>query len=107
MAWPKGKPRTTLAPPARKTTLTMLKNMTKLRSVRSIAATLGVSDRSIRRILSGEDQPSERMYRLVLSLRARPQKRIPRAALYRKKGSWVTVSTKERAWTSDRNDKNE
>lgn len=63
--WPKGKSRSTLTAAERAFVLRRLRRAAKDFSIRQIARTLEVSDRSIRRILSGEDQPSERIRDLV------------------------------------------
>lgn len=64
--WPAGKSRSTLTAAERARVIRKLrKAAVELESVRAVARTLEMSDRSIRRILSGEDQPSERMQKLV------------------------------------------
>jgi len=63
--WPAGKHRSTLSVADRAKVLRKLRRANEERSIRAIARTLDVSDRSIRRILAGEDQPSERLSGLV------------------------------------------
>jgi hypothetical protein len=64
--WPKGKARSTLTESQRAAVARKLrKAIGDLQSIRAVARTLGLSDRSIRRILSGEDQPTERIRNLV------------------------------------------
>lgn len=66
--WPRGKSRSTLTVAQRAAVIRKLRRAAEEQSFRQIARTLGVSDRSIRRILAGEDQPSERMFGLVRRL---------------------------------------
>lgn len=63
--WPRGKARSTLSAPQRAAVIRRLRRVAETESLRSIARTLGVSDRSVRRLLSGDDQPTERMRALV------------------------------------------
>lgn len=69
--WPAGKARSTLTAAERASVIRKLRKAAlDLKSVRAVARTLGVSDRSIRRIFSGEDQPTARIRGLV-------QQRLP------------------------------
>lgn len=63
--WPRGKERSTLTAYQRAAVLRRLHKAAEDQSIRAIARTLGVSDRSIRRLFSGEDQPTERIRGLV------------------------------------------
>ena len=63
--WPRGTPRSTLTVAKRATVTRKLRRLAEKQSIREIARLLGVSDRSIRRILKGDHQPSPRMYTLV------------------------------------------
>lgn len=63
--WPAGKSRSTLTAAERARVLRKLRKVAETESIRSIARTLDVSDRSIRRLFSGEDQPTERIRDLV------------------------------------------
>lgn len=64
--WPAGKHRSTLTAAERATVIRKLRKAIKnLESIRAVSRTLGISDRSIRRILAGEDQPTERIRDLV------------------------------------------
>lgn len=63
--WPKGKARSTLTAAERAAVIRRLRKLNETESIRGIARTLGVSDSSIRRILSGDDQPTERIRKLV------------------------------------------
>lgn len=66
--WPAGKQRTEpLTAPQRAAVIRRLRKAQETESLRGIARTLRVSDRSIRRLLTGEDQPTVRMYALVRS----------------------------------------
>lgn len=68
--WPAGKHRSPLTAHQRATVIRQLRAMVASQeSIRGAARVLEVSDRTIRRILSGEDQPSESMQQ---KLRARP-----------------------------------
>lgn len=66
--WPKGKPQSTLSIANRAMVVRELRRACVTQSKRSVALKLGVSDRSVRRILAGEDQPSQRLYDLVKNL---------------------------------------
>ncbi len=66
--WPRGKSRSTLTAAERDAVIRKLRKQAETESIRSIARTLGVSDRAIRNLLSGEDQPTERMQSLVMRL---------------------------------------
>jgi hypothetical protein len=58
--WPAGKHRSTLTAHQRATVIRQLRKLVESQeSIRGAARLLKVSDRSIRRIFSGEDQPSE------------------------------------------------
>lgn len=60
--WPRGKSRSTLTAAERAAVIRKLRKAAEdLQSIRAVARTIAVSDRSIRRILSGEDQPTERI----------------------------------------------
>jgi hypothetical protein len=64
--WPAGKHRSTLSAAERAAVITRLRKAVEVyESIRGVARVLEVSDRSIRRALSGEDQPSERLRALV------------------------------------------
>jgi hypothetical protein len=64
--WPAGKSRSTLTAADRARVIRKLRKAAlDLESVRAVSRTLEVADSSIRRILSGEDQPSERIRDLV------------------------------------------
>lgn len=63
--WPAGKSRSTLTAAERATVLRRLHRAAEDASIRAIARTLGVSDRSIRRLFTGEDQPTDRIRDLV------------------------------------------
>lgn len=63
--WPAGKSRSTLTAAEHARVLRRLHKAAETESLRGIARTLGVSDRSIRRLFTGEDQPTQRMRDLV------------------------------------------
>lgn len=64
--WPAGKSRSPLTAPQRARVIRKLrKAIEELKSIRATARTLGISDRSVRRVLNGEDQPTERLQTLV------------------------------------------
>lgn len=58
--WPAGKPRSTLTAPQVAAVLRKLHRALEKLSKREVARILEISDRSVRRILAGEDLPSER-----------------------------------------------
>jgi len=64
--WPAGKARSTLTLPERARVIRKLRKATvDLESVRAVARTLEISDRQIRRIFAGEQQPTEWLRDLV------------------------------------------
>lgn len=65
--WPKHKARSTLTAAERARVLRRLHKAAETESLRAIGRTLGVSDSSIRRLFTGEDQPTERMRDLVVA----------------------------------------
>lgn len=66
--WPKGKARSTLSAAARAAVIRRLRKANETESVRGMARAMDISDRSLRRILSGEDQPTERIQNLLSRL---------------------------------------
>lgn len=63
--WQRGRSRSTLTAAERALVIRRLRKLAETESARGIAKTLGVSNSAVSRILSGEDQPSARMLRLV------------------------------------------
>lgn len=63
--WPAGRARSNITAAERARVIRRLHKAAETESLRAIARTLGVSDRSIRRIFTGEDQPTERIRDLV------------------------------------------
>lgn len=58
--WPRGKRRSDLSERERETVLATIRGASETESLRSIARKLHVSDRSVRRWLSGDDWPKDR-----------------------------------------------
>lgn len=72
--WPAGKYRSALTAAQRASVIRRIrKAVEQLESIRAVARTLGVSDRSVRRLLAGEDQPTERMRELLNRLPVHPK----------------------------------
>jgi lambda repressor-like predicted transcriptional regulator len=66
--WPRGKARSTLTAAERAAVIRKLRKAVELQSIRSVARTLGLSDRAVRNVLSGQDQPTERIKALAARL---------------------------------------
>lgn len=56
--WPKGRTRSTLTASERARCIRKLRKLRETESLRAIARTIGVTDKTLRRILAGERQPS-------------------------------------------------
>lgn len=63
--WPAGRSQSTLTAPERRAVIRRIRTAVALQSIRAVARTLGIDDRSVRRILNGTHQPSERIRTLA------------------------------------------
>lgn len=64
--WARGKARSTLSAAQIATVLRKLNRALEDQSMLALSKVLGISDTQIRRIVRGDDLPSERTYRLVV-----------------------------------------
>lgn len=66
--WPRGKARSTLTAAQVATVLRKLNRALEDQSMIQVGKAVGISDTQIRRIVRGEDLPSERTYQLVTAV---------------------------------------
>lgn len=79
--WPAGKHRSPLSAAERAQVIRRLRKLVDAQeSMRGAARVLGVSDRLVRRVLSGEQQPGEKLSHALDGARAAPAPALPARA---------------------------